>query len=59
MKPRPTTTPAPANAPTIPITRPRTTGVCPMNRQPSQMDRSVEGTEILPLACRLGISRMK
>ena len=59
MKPRPTTTPAPANAPTIPITRPRTTGVFPMNRQPSQMDLKVDGTEIVPLACRLGISRMK
>ena len=59
MKPRPTTTPAPANAPTIPITRPRTTGVCLMNRQPSQIDLKVDGTEIFPLALRLGISWMK
>ena len=59
MKPRPTTTPAAAKAPTIPTTRPRTTGVFPMNRQPSQMDRSVEGAEILSQAFRLGISRMK
>ena len=43
----------------MPITRPRTTGVIPMNRQPSQIDLAVDGTEIFPLACRLGISWMK
>ena len=30
-----------------------------MNRQPSQMDLKADGTEIFPLAFRLGISRMK
>ena len=43
----------------MPTTRPRTTGVCRMNRQPSQMDLAVDGTEILSQALRLGISRMK
>ena len=43
------------NAPTMPVTRPRSTGVWPMNRQPSQIDLAVDGTEYL-LACRLGIS---
>jgi hypothetical protein len=55
----PTTTPAAPNAPTMPRTRPRTTGVWRMNSQPSQMALAVEGTEIFPLALRLGISRMK
>ena len=43
----------------MPVTRPRSTAVWPMNRQPSQIDLAVDGTEIFPLACRLGISRMK
>ena len=55
MEPRPITTPAAQNAPSIPITRPRTTGVFLMNRQPSQMALAVDGTEIgslLLAACR-------
>lgn len=43
----------------MPITRPRTTGVLPMNRQPSQMDLAADGAEIFSLSFRLGISRMK
>ena len=55
--PRPTTTPAAANAPTMPITSPRTTAVRPMNRQPSQIDFTTDGDEIRSLCCRLAISR--
>ena len=43
----------------MPTTRPRTAGVWRMKRQPSQIDLAVDGTEILSLALRLGISRMK
>ncbi len=43
----------------MPMTRPRTTGVFLMKRQPSQMDLAVDGTEISPLSRRFGISRMK
>ena len=43
----------------MPMTRPRTTGVLRMNRQPSQMALAVDGTEIFSSAFRLGISRMK
>ena len=43
----------------MPMTRPRTAGVCRMNWKPSQMALAVDGTEIFPSALRLGISRMK
>ena len=43
----------------MPITRPRTTGVWLMNRQPSQMDLAVDGAEILSQSFRLRISRRK
>jgi hypothetical protein len=55
--PSPTTTPPAANAPTMPMTRPRTTGVRPINRQPSQMILATAGAEMCELNCRLGISR--
>jgi hypothetical protein len=51
------TTPAATNAPTMPMARPRMTGLLPMNFQPSQTNLSVEGEEILPLTLRLAISR--
>ena len=59
MEPSPITTPAAQNAPSIPITRPRTTGVFLMNRQPSQMALAVDGTEMSPLLRRLPICRRK
>ena len=37
----------------MPITSPLTTGVFLMNRQPSQMDFAMDGTEIVPLPFRL------
>ena len=52
-------TPAAENAPSIPTTSPRTTGVFLMNCQPSQMALAVDGTEISPLLCRLLIWRRK
>ncbi len=55
--PSPITTPPAANAPTIPMTIPRTTSVRPMNRQPSQMVLATEGAEMCSLAFRLAISR--
>ncbi len=42
----PTTTPAAANAPSMPTTRPRTTFVWPMNCQPSAIARITLGCEI-------------
>src|SRR6185437_13582448 len=42
----PTTTPAAANAPSMPIVMPRTIRFCPANFQPSQIDFATDGTEI-------------
>ena len=50
---RPITTPAAQNAPSIPITRPRTTGVCRMKRQPSTIALAIDGAEIDALCSRL------
>jgi hypothetical protein len=40
----------------MPMARPRTVGLPPMNFQPSHTDLSVDGAEILPLTLRLAIS---
>ena len=57
MAASPITNPAAANAPSIPSTRPRTSGVVPTNTQPSTIERQ---TLTLPAAAappvRRGIS---
>ena len=52
------TAPAAMNAPTMPMARPRTMGLPPMNFQPSHTDLSTDGDEILSLTLRLAISRI-
>jgi hypothetical protein len=51
----PTTAPPAANAPSIPMMRPRTRRLLPTNRQPSMICLNTDGVEIVP--SRLGMSR--